>query len=143
MVKDRTNTFRHNFFQRYQMLVPFLVFAHRGCKGSEPENTLRSFRRALELGAPGIELDAQRTADGIPAVIHDRRLERTTDGFGRVAELSMNDIRHFDAGKGETVPTLHEAVDLIAGKALLNIEIKSAGITETVIDIIRAAVARG
>lgn len=102
-----------------------LVIAHRGAAGSYPENTLVSFSAALEMGADGVECDVQISADGVPVVIHDPTLERTTNGKGAVSELTLDEIRKLDAGRGEKVPTLDEVLDLCSGKAILTIEFKS------------------
>ena len=78
----------------------FLCIGHRGAAGWEPENTLRSIRRALELGAHGIEIDV-RLVDGELIVFHDARLERTTNGRGVVARKKLADLRALDAGLGD------------------------------------------
>src|SRR5947208_10529090 len=82
-----------------------LCIGHRGACGHEPENTLRSIRRALELGAQGVEIDV-RFVDGELVVFHDARLERTTNGRGQLARKSFADLRALDAGLGERIPTL-------------------------------------
>lgn len=108
-------------------MQPFLSIGHRGAAGLEPENTLRSIRRALELGANGIEIDVRLSSDGQLVVIHDSRLRRTTGAAGTVARRSFAEIRSLDAGLGERVPTLREVLDLVAGRAWLNIELKAKG----------------
>ena len=75
--------------------------AHRGASAYEPENTLRAFDRAIEMGATMLELDVHLSLDGHPVVIHDPDISRTTNGTGRVAELSLEQIKRFDAGLGE------------------------------------------
>jgi glycerophosphoryl diester phosphodiesterase len=100
-----------------------LVYAHRGARADEPENTLRSFRRALALGADGIELDIRLTSDSRLVVIHDRAVDRTTDGTGLVADLSLADIQALDAGEGEHIPTFDEAMEVCGD--VLQIEIKA------------------
>jgi glycerophosphoryl diester phosphodiesterase len=101
----------------------FLCFGHRGARGHEPENTLRSIRRALELGANAIEIDVWHV-DGELLVFHDATLERTTNGRGRLARKSFAYLRTLDAGHGERIPTLREVCDLVARRAVLNIELK-------------------
>ena len=101
-------------------------FAHRGASGEEPENTLRAFKKAIEQGAQGIELDV-RWVDGEILVIHDDRLERTSNGFGIIYDQPLSTLRALDAGKGEKIPTLDEVFALIttaARRICLNIEIK-------------------
>lgn len=98
-------------------------FGHRGAAGHEPENTLRSVRRALELGADGIEVDVY-FVDGQLIVIHDATLRRTTNGSGRVANKSFAQLRALDAGLGERIPTLPEVFDAISHRAVINVELK-------------------
>lgn len=86
-----------------------IITGHRGALGSEPENTLRSFRRAVADGCDEIELDLRVTADGSLVVIHDATVDRTTDGTGAVADLTFADLRALDAGLGEVIPTWAEA----------------------------------
>ncbi|MGB4916244.1 MAG: glycerophosphodiester phosphodiesterase family protein, partial [Propionicimonas sp.] len=70
-----------------------MIWAHRGARRQAPENTLPAFRRAVELGAEGVEFDVQLSADGIPVVIHDETLDRTTDGHGRVVDHTLAQLR--------------------------------------------------
>lgn len=88
------------------------VIAHRGGPANAPENTLAAFRHAISLDVDWIELDVRMTADGALVVIHDDTVDRTTDGSGRVAELTLAQIRALDAGNGERVPTFEEAIAL-------------------------------
>jgi glycerophosphoryl diester phosphodiesterase len=87
-----------------------IITGHRGALGSEPENTLRSFRRAVADGCDEIELDLRVTADGVLVVLHDATVDRTTNGKGAVADLTLAQLRSLDAGLGETVPTWSETV---------------------------------
>ena len=114
------------------------IYAHRGLSRRFPENTLLAFREALALGVDGIEFDVHATSDGVPIVIHDRSLERTTNGDGYVDEIPLEGVRTFDAGRGERVPTLAETLALIGDRAHLDIEIKQPGIEQPVLDILRA-----
>jgi glycerophosphoryl diester phosphodiesterase len=98
-------------------------FGHRGARGHEPENTVRSVRRALELGADGVEVDVH-FADGRLVVIHDDTLERTTNGQGRVAGKSFACLRSLDAGLGERIPTLAEIFDAVNRRVVVNVELK-------------------
>lgn len=100
-----------------------LVYGHRGARADEPENTLRSFRRAHQVGAEGVELDVRVSRDGHLVVIHDATVDRTTDGTGEVAALSLAELRELDAGQGERIPTLREALDAFPG--LVQVEIKA------------------
>jgi glycerophosphoryl diester phosphodiesterase len=112
-------------------MTAFTIFAHRGACGTEPENTLRSFRRALELGAEWVELDVQ-SVEGTPVVFHDHRLERRTDGSGPIEGQPLKTIRALDAGLGERIPLLDEVLSMLAGRAGVNIELKGAGTAEPV-----------
>jgi glycerophosphoryl diester phosphodiesterase len=85
--------------------------AHKGQSGQVPENTLASLRNAVDLGADWLEMDVQMTKDGTLVVIHDETVDRTTNGTGRVADLTLAEIRGLDAGNGEKVPTFKEVID--------------------------------
>jgi len=117
-----------------------LVIGHRGCAGEAPENTLLSFARALSQGAHVLESDLHLTRDGVPVLLHDDDLERTTDGCGRVAQLDLAELRRLDAGhrfspdagasfpfrdRGLRVPCLEEAFAAFPG-ARFNLELKQA-----------------
>ncbi|MDR1807162.1 MAG: glycerophosphodiester phosphodiesterase [Propionibacteriaceae bacterium] len=109
------------------------AWAHRGASGHAPENTLAAFRRAIDLGADGVELDVQLCGDREMVVIHDETVERTTDGTGWVKDLPFDVIRGFDASAGwegfagERVPTLREVFELLAPTRLkINVEIKDS-----------------
>lgn len=104
----------------------FFCFGHRGAGGHEPENTVRSVKQALELGANGIEVDV-RLADGYLVVIHDETLNRTTSGTGRVADQTFAYLRSLDAGRGERIPTLAEIFDVVNRRAVINVELKGPG----------------
>ena len=94
--------------------MPWII-AHRGASDDEPENTLRAFRRAIELGADMVELDVHLSRDGHVVVIHDDDVARTTDGTGEVPSLTLGELRRLNAGKGERIPTLQEVIDLVRG----------------------------
>ncbi|TCC59404.1 glycerophosphodiester phosphodiesterase [Kribbella pittospori] len=87
-----------------------IITGHRGALGTEPENTLRSFRRAVVDGCDEIELDLRVTADGELVIMHDATVDRTTSGSGEVAAMSYDEVRSLDAGLGEVVPTWAETV---------------------------------
>lgn len=109
---------------------------HRGAAGHEPENTLRSFARAIELGADLVEMDVQLTRDGRLVVMHDKRVDRTTTGTGYVAEMSLDELRRLDAGKGERVPTLEEVAELASGRVGMMVEIITPGIARRVVEAV-------
>src|SRR5215203_4874636 len=112
------------------------IYAHRGASAIHPENTLRAFRQALAIGVDGIEFDVHATADGIPVIIHDRDVGRTTDGAGYVDDIPLARVQTFDAGDGERVPTLAEVLALVGDAALLDVEIKAIGIERVVLDVL-------
>ena len=115
-----------------------LILGHRGAPAEQPENTLASFRRALELGADGVEIDVQRSADGVPVVIHDPTLERTTRGAGRVDSHTWEALRRIDAGRGEPLPSLEQVARWAAGAgAWLNVELKAAGVEAASLGVLR------
>jgi glycerophosphoryl diester phosphodiesterase len=118
-------------------------FAHRGYCAKYPENTLLSFRKALETGCQGIELDTHLSADGEVVVCHDEAVDRTTNGKGLIKDLSLAHLRALDAGEGERIPTLDEYFDLVEKTPIVtNIELKNSvfryeGMEEKVIAKIR------
>jgi len=111
------------------------IFAHRGSKGTHPENTLPAFQEAINVEADGIELDVQLTKDGYLVVIHDEQVDRTTDGTGWVKDFLLSDLKLLDAGtwfseeyKGTQIPTLEEVINLLIENdfsGMLNIELKT------------------
>jgi glycerophosphoryl diester phosphodiesterase len=112
------------------------IIGHRGACGYEPENTLSSFQKALELGVSMVELDVYALTTGELVVIHDDRVDRTTDGAGYVLDFSYEALRQLDAGKGQKIPLLSEVFDLIDKKAKVNIELKGVGTAAPVAELI-------
>ncbi|WP_418955665.1 glycerophosphodiester phosphodiesterase [Streptomyces tritici] len=102
--------------------MSFLTIGHRGVMGVEPENTLRSFVRAEHAGMDVIELDLHLSKDGALVVMHDAEVDRTTDGTGLIAELTLGELRGLDAGQGERIPVFDEVLDAV--RAPLQAEIK-------------------
>jgi len=113
----------------------FLVIGHRGAAGHEPENTLRSIRRGIELGAGAVEFDVH-CLDGQLVVFHDATLERTTNGRGSLARTSFARLRELDAGKGERIPTLEEVCDAANRRVKLHIELKGRNTALPVAELI-------
>lgn len=133
------------------------IFGHRGSMGTYPENTLLSFQEAINEGVDGIELDVHMTKDGEIVVIHDERLDRTTNGTGYIKDLTLEEIKQYSAGvkfvhlpkydeatwSQETVPTLQEVLELLAPYPVeLNIELKTyifpyEGMEEKLLSIIK------
>lgn len=126
-----------------------LVIAHRTAMGHAPENTLLGIERAITIGADAAEIDVRATADGVPVLLHDAQLQRTTTGHGAVTKRTYEQIRALNAGvkvlggvfSGQHIPTLAEALSLVKGRIILVIEIKQAGIERRVVEQIRAAAA--
>ncbi|MGI6609745.1 MAG: glycerophosphodiester phosphodiesterase [Limnochordia bacterium] len=117
---------------RHRPLDGFSVIGHRGAMGYAPENTLAAFAKAIELQAHMSELDIHQSRDGELIVIHDAKVDRTTNGSGAVSDLSLAEIKRLDAGTwfapayaGEQVPTLQEVMDFVKGKMALNVEVKA------------------
>lgn len=108
-----------------------VCYAHRGARVRAPENTLRAFRLAFELGADAIECDVQRSRDGRLVIIHDGTVDRTTDGSGWVAEMSFAELRLLNAGRGERIPTLEETLALVRERGGgINLEVKGESVAE-------------
>lgn len=125
------------------------IWAHRGCSQRYPENTITAFTKAVEVpGLAGIELDIQLTKDGEIVVIHDERVDRTTDGIGYVKDFTYAQLRDLtiqaDNGK-ERIPSMNEVLDVVQGNMrqgmLLNIELKNSevpyeGMEEKILELI-------
>ena len=116
--------------QRSWKTDALLVIAHRGASAYAPENTMAAFKLAQAMGADGIEFDVKLTADGVPIVMHDATLDRTTNGSGEVARRTLLEIRELEAGSffddafaGERVPTLVEVLEGLGTDLLFNIEL--------------------
>jgi len=103
-----------------------LCIGHRGAMGHAPENTLLSFKKALELGAQCVEADVYHV-DGKLMVFHDDRLERTTNGSGYLLDHDFDYLRSLGAGDGERIPTLGEVFETVDLRAGVNIELKGPG----------------
>jgi len=140
----------HPFLRNLSASPPIPV-AHRGASGLAPENTIASFRLALELGCPAVELDVRPSRDGTIVVMHDASVDRTTNGSGQVSEMSWQELGVLDAGSwfdpsfaGERVPRLEDVLDFAhsnaqrseAGRLSLVIEIKSPGIEKQVVQLV-------
>lgn len=105
--------------------------AHRGCLDTHPENTLPAFRQAIHLGAQMIEFDIQLTKDSVLVIMHDETVDRTTNGTGKVSDLTLAEIRRLDAGTkkgtqfaGTPVPTFEETLAIMPRNVWLNCHLK-------------------
>ncbi len=111
------------------------IFAHRGSKGTHPENTIVSFKEAIRVGSDGIEIDVHLSKDKELIVIHDEKLDRTTNGKGYIKDRTLEEIKRLDAGswfsedyKEEKVPVIQDVINLLNDldyRGILNIEIKT------------------
>ncbi len=108
-----------------------LKIGHRGAKGYEPENSLIAFEKAIDLNVDGIELDVHLSSDGELIVIHDKTIDRTTNGKGFVKNYTASQLKQFG------VPTLTEVLDLIDSRCFVNIELKGFGTPKVVVELIQ------
>lgn len=132
-----------------QHFPPPIILAHRGDLAHAPENTLPSFSQAIQKGADGVELDAKLTVDGHVIVIHDATVDRTTNGKGKVASFTLDEIRKLDAGSwfdskfaGTQIPLLEEVFETVGKDKLINIELTNYstprdGLTQKVCELIK------
>ena len=113
-----------------------MKIGHRGAMGYAPENTLKSFKKALELNVDAVELDIYVCKSGELVVIHDDKVNRTTNGKGYVVEKTFEELSTLDAGEGEKIPKLSEVLDLIDRKVKVNIELKGVKTAKPVHELI-------
>lgn len=116
-----------------------LVGAHAGARCHAPENTLAAIEKAIELGTDRIEFDVRRSRDGQIVLMHDATVDRMTDGTGRVADLTLDELRRLTVGGTELVPTLAEVLAFAQGRSRLLVELKDEGITDEVVALITTA----
>ncbi len=132
------------------MMLDNPCVAHRGFSGIAPENTLAAIRLAMKIPeVQGIEIDVQLSRDGVPVVIHDFTLGRTTNGSGTVREHTLSELKRLDAGRwkaraftGERIPTLDEVLEEVRGRLRVNIELKTnkqtyAGLASAAVEAVR------
>lgn len=112
-----------------------LVISHAACGGHAPANTLAGIRAALGFGVDAIEIDVQCSSDGVPILMHDHAVDRTTNGTGEVAKLTLAELKALDAG-GEPPPALAEVLELTRGNALLVCEIKQPSIEHRIAEVV-------
>lgn len=116
---------------------PVYVVGHRGAAKVLPENTLKGFRYALDLGVDMIECDVHLTRDEHLVVIHDDTVDRTSNGSGEVRRMSLTQIQELDAGDGERIPTFEEVLEVVGGQVTLLCELKGAGTEEAAVEAVR------
>jgi glycerophosphoryl diester phosphodiesterase len=109
------------------LFLMFFRIGHRGAAGHAPENTIKSFLKAVELGCDMTELDVHVCGSGEVVVFHDEEVFRTTNGNGFVSQMTLEQLRALDAGEGEKIPTLEEVLTALKGRIQLNIELKGKG----------------
>ncbi|MFN4235590.1 MAG: glycerophosphodiester phosphodiesterase [Bacteroidia bacterium] len=127
--------FFYSQFVLAQSTKSFLLVAHRGANKVAPENTMSSLLKAYEQGADMVEMDIRQTKDGEFVLMHDARVNRTTNGKGKIKKMTLDEVKKLDAGswfsnefKGEKVPTLREILRVAKGKGLVDLDIKKAHI---------------
>lgn len=118
-----------------------MIAAHRGAHLEDPENSLAAFRKTIELGVDIIELDVRCTKDGVLVCMHDKTVDRTTNGKGNVKDLTFEEIRklrlkHNGELTSEMIPTLEEALTLTRGKIMVDLDIKSAECITAIMDMV-------
>jgi len=126
-----------------------LVIAHRGNRVAAPENTIEALRQAVEMGVDGLEFDVRVTRDGIPVLMHDPDLDRTTNARGRVVDHSLHELQSVDAGarspgwagRGVRIPTLEEVLDAFRETPMV-VEVKVPGAAEPTERLVRTFGAR-
>jgi len=115
----------------------YLKIAHRGASGYEPENTIRAFEKAIELGVDMIELDIHLSCDEHLIVMHNASVDKITNASGHIKDLTLQELKKLDAGKGEQIPTLQEAIDCVKDRCGLYIELKGEHTEQPVVELIR------
>lgn len=113
-----------------------IVLGHRGYMSNYPENTLLAFRKAVEAGADGIELDVWLTKDGRVVVMHDETIDRTSNMKGRQKDMTLEELKKADVGQGERIPTFEEVFEAIPRNALVNVELKDRDAAREVAEIV-------
>ena len=108
------------------MKAKTLIFGHRGVPVKFPENSLKGFKYALDHQIDGLELDVHLTRDNVPVVIHDEKLQRTTNGQGQIADYTLSELKRFRLSDGQRIPTLKEVLNLVEFHDIfLNLELKT------------------
>jgi len=114
------------------------IIAHRGASYFEPENTLRSIKRAIEMNADYVEVDVRMSKDKELIIMHDADISRTTNGTGLVKDKTLLELKEYDAGNGEEIPALDEVLETVKNKIKLVVEIKEPGTEEKIVEKIIA-----
>lgn len=114
-----------------------LRIAHRGFSSEAPENSIEAFKKAAESGSDMVEFDVHETKDGHLVVMHDKTLNRTTDGKGSIKNITLDELRKFHGPNGEHVPTIEEVIRILKNKCAMNIELKDKQLTNKLLKIIK------
>lgn len=114
-----------------------LRIAHRGAPHFAPENSLEGFHKALTFSPDIVEMDLRLTRDGHAVVIHDKTINRMTDGKGKVGKMTLEKLRTFKLDNGEPIPTFAEALEVLHNKAEIKLDVKQHGMEEIVVRALR------
>lgn len=120
-----------------------ICIGHRGAKGRAPENTIFSFKEAIAAKADFIEFDVQLSKDNVPVIIHDATVDRTSPAKGLVSSYTLSELKSFDFGIGEKIPTLTEVMDVAERHCKVNIEIKNIDALDLVVKEVKKRIASG
>jgi glycerophosphoryl diester phosphodiesterase len=116
-----------------------LKIGHRGAAGHAPENTLAAVQKGIELGVDFVEIDIRRTADGALVAIHDATVNRTTNGKGNVAALTLDQLTVLETGLGQRIPTVEEVLQVARGRTGVMLELKVSGVAELTVQAVQKA----
>jgi len=116
-----------------------IIIAHRGASNIAPENTLKAFQKAIDLGADFIEFDVHLSKDNEIVIMHDANTFRTTGHKGLIKEMTLRELKELECGQGEKIPTLQELIEICKGKINLQLEIKAKGMAKKIVHILRDA----
>lgn len=125
------------------MIDETLIFGHRGYPAKFPENSLSGFSYAIDHAIDGLEFDVHLTKDNIPVIMHDEKINRTTNGRGKIRQYTFDELQQFQLSNGETIPSLEQLLQLVAQRRVyLNLEFKTdrvhyTNIEEIVLDMVR------
>lgn len=125
------------------MIDETLIFGHRGYPAKFPENSLSGFSYALDHAIDGLEFDVHLTKDNIPVIMHDEKINRTTNGRGKIRQYTFDELQQFQLSNGETIPSLEQLLQLVAQRRVyLNLEFKTdrvhyTNIEKIVLDMVR------
>ncbi len=114
-----------------------LIIGHRGASNIAPQNTLKAFQKAIELGADYVEFDIHQSKDHEIVIMHDANTYSTTGHKGLIKTMTLTELKKLDCGEGEKIPTLRELINIAKGKIGLNIEVKAKGLSENLIKILK------